>query len=376
VVPSHITATVNAVRAASSWDTRVAAIRQVPERHGVADHQDVYAAIADALYKQHLSPMFAHVPWRDYYELEPFRLAYAEAYQATEGFTRVSVPGLRDALRDHPRALRIFRVLFGYSPSEFADTVTVHLAEKGSIKRVGAGRVSGTEGGRKPNSELAQTYAETINRLMNGTMWPEPEDPLHSKLDKPDTAEGWASVQTLAASGVPLDIYLHQRFYGGAFRQLLDGTSNLRGGLLELPVEELFQEHGVPHIRTGSHNQAEIEERFGLTVKPAPDFIVFDQQHTLRAMLECKQANDGGTARDKAGRFRSLRQESIRLGGVPLFAMLDGLGWRRTNDALGPVVRDADGRVFTLATVGEMLKTQPFPQLLGLVEVGDPPKDP
>jgi hypothetical protein len=54
----------------------------------------------------------------------------------------------------------------------------------------------------------------------------------------------------------------------------------------------------------------------------------------------------------------------MRLGGVPLFAVLDGLGWRRTNDALGPVVRDTDERVFTLATVREMIETQPFPQLV------------
>jgi hypothetical protein len=100
-------------------------------------------------------------------------------------------------------------------------------------------------------------------------------------------------------------------------------------------------------------------------VRPAPDFVVFDENDTLRAMLECKQTNDGGTARDKAGRFGTLRQEGIRLGGIPLFAVLDGLGWRRTNDALGPVVRDTDGRVFTLATVGDMIKTQPFPHLIG-----------
>jgi hypothetical protein len=31
-------------------------------------------------------------------------------------------------------------------------------------------------------------------------------------------------------------------------------------------------------------------------------------------------------------------------------AVLDGLGWRRTNDALGPVVRAPDGRVVTLGT--------------------------
>ena len=85
----------------------------------------------------------------------------------------------------------------------------------------------------------------------------------------------------------------------------------------------------------------------------------------LRALLECKGANDGGTARDKAARFRALRTEAMRLGGVPLFAVLAGLGWTRTTDALGPVVRDTDGRTFTIPTLQQMLTVQPFPTIAG-----------
>jgi len=53
-----------------------------------------------------------------------------------------------------------------------------------------------------------------------------------------------------------------------------------------------------------------------------------------------------------------------RLGGVPVFAVLAGLGWARTADALGPVVRDTDGRVFVPATVGSMIDTEPFRRLV------------
>jgi hypothetical protein len=53
-------------------------------------------------------------------------------------------------------------------------------------------------------------------------------------------------------------------------------------------------------------------------------------------------------------------------------AVLDGLGWRRTNDALGPVVRDTDGRVVTLGTVGDMPLTLPFPQLVNQGRAGAP----
>ena len=72
-------------------------------------------------------------------------------------------------------------------------------------------------------------------------------------------------------------------------------------------------------------------------------------------MLECKLTNDGGTARDKALRYGRLREESVRLGGIPLLAVLGGLGWTRVNDTLGPVVRDCDGRVFSVSNLPEML---------------------
>ena len=96
---------------------------------------------------------------------------------------------------------------------------------------------------------------------------------------------------------------------------MLDATSGERGDLVEDPVESLFVTERVPFLRTGSRDQAVIEQRWGLTVKPAPDFVLFDSRSdTLRAILECKGANDGGTARDKAARFRALRAEGQRLG--------------------------------------------------------------
>ncbi len=121
--------------------------------------------------------------------------------------------------------------------------------------------------------------------------------------------------------------------------QLLNATAEKRGDLIEDAVSALFDAHHVQYIRTGSHNQADIADRFEVTVQPAPDFVVYDQADNLRAMLECKGANDGGTARDKALRFARLHDESVRLGGIPLVAILGGLGWTRVNDTLGPVIR-------------------------------------
>jgi hypothetical protein len=232
--------------------------------------------------------------------------------------------------------------------------------------------LGGMEAGRRVRPDVARTCAIAIELVMNrdGELFPRPPDgsPLRLKIEKPDTGEGWETVRRYEATGVPLAVFLHQRAYGGSFRQLLDATSSERGDLVEDAMEKLLVDERIPYVRTGAHNQAVIEERFGLTVKPAPDFVLFDSRtDTLKAILECKGASDGGTARDKAARFRALRAESQRLGGVPLFAVLAGIGWRRTNDALGPVIRDTDGRTFTLATLPEVISTDPLPDLRGLV---------
>jgi hypothetical protein len=370
-----------AVEAAEAWNVRVAIIRTVPEAFGLAQHAAVYAAIAERVYVPTLRPDYAYVHTREEYELAPLSAAYGLAYERTAGFTRVSRQDLARVLMDSPSTLRVFRLLLGFTGSEFAETCNL-VAERFGMSPVGKGRVSSVEEGRRIAAPEANTCAAAIDLVMTrdpGLFPPTPAgSTLRRKIEKPDTASGWQSVRQYASTGVPFDVFLHQRAYGGAFRQLLDATSTERGDLVEDPVERLFTDERVPFVRTGAQNQAAIEDRWGLTVKPAPDFALFDDRtDTLRAILECKGANDGGTARDKAARFGRLRAEGQRLGGIPLFAVLAGIGWRRTADALGPVVRDTDGRVFTLATLPRILETEPVPSLRGLADrlpmVAEPP---
>ena len=352
---------VSRVATAPTWNDRVTLIRRVPEIYGLTHHQGVYADIAERVYVQSLTPDFGYVHWRGEYELDPLAAAYDIAETATNGFVDVSAARLADLLRSDPATLRVFRLMIGLTNGEFAEAtgmVALHGLGKATIGNI--------ESGATPTAVQAQACGAVIDRMMTGALFPPGVPPLRSKMEKPDTVLGWDSVRAYARDGVPLPVLLHQRYYGGAFRQLLDATSSLRGDLLEDPVEELFTNAGIPYVRTGSHNQADVARRFGLTVHPAPDFVVFDDRTgTLKAILECKGANDGGTARDKAARFSNLRAEASRLGGIPVFAMLGGVGWRRANDALGPVVRDTDGRVFTLATLPEMLTVEPMPGLCG-----------
>ncbi len=362
--------TVAAITAADTWDTRVTEFRYIPQRHGTDDQPKIYATIARELYVPHLIADFAYVHDAPFYDDAYFGQVYQVASEGTAAFANVSVDDLSTVLRADARTLLVFRTICGLVRNEFADSTTLVAQQLNLSGAVSGGRVDAAERGNSQfNPSEAHVIAATIDQLIRRELFSDAPPGLHSKQDKFDTRDGWDTVRQLATGGVPYHHFLHQRHYGGAFRQVLDATSTQRGDLLEDAVQALFEQAGIPHIRTGSHNQGDIAARFQVTVTPAPDFVVFDDNDTLRAMLECKATNDGGTARDKAARFERLRAESTRLGGVPLLAVLGGAGWKRVNDTLGPVLRDTDGRVFTVDTLDEMLTVAPFTQLNGLASV-------
>ena len=358
-----IGATVSQIVDAKSWNVRVRLIQQVPEQYGRARLPDVYGQLAQELYVPELAPDFAYVHWRDRFELAAVKGPYDLAYSVTEGFTKVASDDLLLCIRKYPATTRIFRLILAFTPDELAAATKIVAAELGT-KAVSKNQIERIEDGNKGRGNAAIILAETVSRGIAGNLFPEPPfADQRIKQDRPDLADGWATIRQLAHDGVPLYMYLHQRHYGGAFSQVLNSTSSQRGNILEDEVESVLTRAGVPFIRTGSSNQSEIADRFNLSVRPAPDFVFHDAHDSLRGMLECKATNNGGTARDKASRFRSLRTEADRLGGPPVFAVVSGLGWARTKDALGPVIRDCDGRVFTLTTLPDLLTVDPLPSI-------------
>lgn len=361
--------TVDSVVNAPTLDARVTEIRKVPGQHGVDSHQQIYADIAREKYVPDLGADYAYIHEPDFFSHAHFKRSYTLAAQETADFTKVDQAHLAYVLQKHPYSLLTFRTITGLTKDEFAHATTMVAKHAGLAAGVSGSVVDGHERtGRAMKADRADLLARTITVIMDGSLFGQgPGAGVVAKpAFKPDTATGWSDTAFYAQNGVPYGTFLHQRHYGGSFRQVLDATSTERGNLLEDAVETLFTDHKVPFIRTGSHNQGNIYAQFGMTVAPAPDFAVYDI-HTgaLAAILECKGANDGGTARDKASRFKGLRAEGQRLGGIPVIAVLGGLGWKRVNDALGPVVRDCEGRVFTLTTLDDMLTVTPISGLVG-----------
>jgi hypothetical protein len=353
---------VKAVAKARSLDARVSLIRKLPQDFGSSQLPDVYAAIAREIYAPLLDPDFAYVHWRPDYELQSVSTAYADAFEATQGFTKVDAESLSRAIREKPRSLLALRLILGLTANEFAESTRLVAADEGT-KPVSKSKVGSAENGKKVGVQTADACATTIDLIMSGSVYNKAPEGMRRKQQKPDTAQGWKTVREFAKRGVPFDVLLHQRLYGGAFNQLLNATSSKRGNKLEDAVQAILDGHEIPYVRTGSGNPGGIQEQFDISVRPAPDFVVHDRDNRPRALLECKATNDGGTARDKASRFEGLRAEATRLGGIPVFAVLSGLGWRRVKDALGPVVRDTEGRVFSPFTLSQLVTVQPLSTL-------------
>ncbi len=226
---SSIQGTVKKIAEAPSWDQRIAQIRLIPLHHGTNEHPGIYAEIARMLYVPHLAADFAYIHENHFYGREYFEQVYADAFRATEGFNRVTEPELISILEDNPRTLLVFRTLTGLTKGEFAHA-TIMAAEPTGLSALSPNKVDAMErNGTATTAEQARVAAKTLCQIIDGSLFGVPPGGLVSKQAKPDTEKGWPSVRLFASDGVPFSLFLHQRHYGGAFRQVLDATSYKTG---------------------------------------------------------------------------------------------------------------------------------------------------
>lgn len=169
------------------------------------------------------------------------------------------------------------------------------------------------------------------------------------EADKLDTVDGWESVTQIARDGVPYSALLYQRYVGGVWRQVQDAYSEAKGdAILEVPVERLLREEGVPFWRSrrGASGAGETAARYG--IEPGPDFLVPAENPAV--IVETKVVEDGGGARDKAARIQRLSEIAAQRG-LLICAVVDGKGWDERPQALADVVVATQGRTFSLATL-------------------------
>lgn len=319
-------------------------------------------ALADS-YLEPTSPSFHLIPRGEAMLSDvDFDKAYSELARATNDFANVTSDSLASLLIHHPASLAPLRMIAALTYNELG--VAVRLAT-GTAVQGGVLRTYERESTPPAEGSVRWSRRADILRLVALTLVsvierrilevpPAVSASFHSKLDKRDTTRGWASVASNARDGVPYATLLYQRYVGGVWRQVQDAYSEVKGdGILELPLQTLLRDHGVPFWRSpsGATGARLTAQRYG--IDPGPDFLIPDENPTV--IIESKVGEDGGTVRDKAARIQHLAGLAAQRG-LLLCAVVDGKGWSERPSALADVVIATNGRTFSLSTLPNLLE--------------------
>lgn len=303
-----------------------------------------------------------------------FVAAYDRLARGTAAFTNVEPATLQAIVEADGATLAPLRMIIGFTHNELAAAIS--LIDDADTK-ISGNYLKSIERQATPENittrrRLAITLAvRAITAVMASEILTVPEasaDSFHSKLDKSDTRDGWDSVRA-SADGVPYSSLLYQRFVGGAWRQVQDAYSEVKGdAILELPINTLLTEAGVPFYQApaGAAGAQQTATRYNLN--PGPDFLVPEDSPTV--IIESKVAEDGGTARDKAARLKNLAVVGEQRG-MAVCAVIDGKGWIERQNALVDVVLATRGRTYTLATHAQILDLPEVAVLRGTDEPSD-----
>jgi hypothetical protein len=275
-----------------------------------------------------LTPLYHVIPWGGpVVSPARFHEVYDRTRQLMPDFAAASAAGLAQAMAAHPAALMVFRLMAGYTRGELSDIVGRVGGRPVSAAKIremeNASELAEVRGKPGDNLGRVEALAQVLHGLIDGAVLdlPPDADPARfgTRRAKIDTQDGWGSVERCATDGLTYPDLLYERYTGRPFAHVRDALSEAKGDILEDALVALFRRAGVACDQVRD-NVVEGWEQ-------APDLFVPDRREPAVA-LEAKVAEDGGTARDKAGRIERLGR-MCREHGVLLVAAIDGKGFRR-----------------------------------------------
>jgi len=287
---------------------------------------------------------------------DSFIEGYRAIHNATEGFKRMDVDRLFQAVRRVPMGLVVLRAVLGLSPPEWSDVATLTTGV-----RIGQGfaRTLDRAIRKDPEAEIGHTplQEERIRALVQAACGmlekPAPkvgEDRIH-RLDKIDSVQGQESLVAVASKGVDYPALLYERFLGRPFASHRDSVSEIVGGALEDKIERQLVASGIPFFRT---KRAEALAGW----EQNPDFFC-PSPTTPIAVIEAKMTQDDGTARDKAARvlrLAEMRNSRERKGqpGFDVIACIAGRGFGVRKSDMKSLLLATRGLVFTLSQIEQL----------------------
>jgi hypothetical protein len=292
-------------------------------------------------------------------EYPVFEQGYEALKRTTGGFRSLSPDQVFETVCQMPIALIVLRAMLGLTPPEWAYLATQRTSTEvtqGAVRSLDrrirmAPLVPLSRNGGINKARLRALIATACELLAAGAP-PEVPGVVH-RMDKADTKHGLASLQPMAALGVPYAMLLYERFLGRPFASHKDSISELVGDIVETAIEAALSEAGVSFRKT---KRAERVAGFD----QAPDFIVPDEFNP-QVVIEAKITEDDGTARDKVTRVQHLGALSMQGRTAlepPRFEVVACIAGR------GFKVRREDMRKLLLATRGKVFTLQNLPELV------------
>lgn len=292
-------------------------------------------------------------------EYPTFSKGYEELKSVTKDFRDLSPDLVIHTIYQTPISFIVLRAILGFTPSEWAYITT----QRSNVEvSQGAARTLDRRIRMAPTTPLVSSNGTTDNRLRAMvvtacellTEGPPvvPSDKLY-RLDKADTKNGIASLQSLADLGVPYAMLLYERFLGRPFAGHRDSVSELVGDVLESAIEIRLTEAKISFRKT---KRAERVTGFD----QAPDFIVPDEFNP-KVVIEAKITEDDGTARDKVTRVQHLGSLSMQ-GRLPtdlprfeVVACIAGRGFGVRREDMKKLLLATRGKVFTLQNISRLI---------------------
>ena len=265
------------------------------------------------------------------------------------------------ALREDSLCLAVVRTVLGMSPPEWVD-----LARSDRESDITQGYARSLESrcrtdrnyigglvqprGAKALDCIDALVSVAVEYITRGAP-PGAADTVH-RLDKVDTSYGLESLRHVASQHAPYAMLLYERYLGRPFATHRDAVSELVGDTMETAIEEHLSRARIVFRKTKRAERIPGYEQ-------APDFFVPDEFNPS-IVIEAKITGDDGTARDKVARIERLtrmRNDRRRNGQVDfqVIACIDGRGFGVRREDMRSLITMTEGKVFTLATLDQMI---------------------
>jgi hypothetical protein len=310
---------------------------------------DVFSDLSSSFLVLPKGPLFV--------EYVAFEAAYEVLKRKTAAFRRFDLPSVWAAAIENSLSFVVVRTILGMTPPEWAE-----LTKDFTGVEVPQGWARTLEGQARRGTDHFQRMRGAVGIARSKAMLetachhisePAPAgaaDTVH-RLNKVDTAEGLVSLHNAADRHIPYAVLLYERYLGRPFASHKDSVSELVGDVMESAIEERL---GAAHVTFRKTARAERIPGFD----QAPDFFI-PTEIDPAVIIEAKVAGDDGTARDKVARIIRLCQMSrdrVAAGGrgFEVVACIDGRGFGVRREDMRQLLRETNGKVFTLATLDQL----------------------